>query len=99
MKNKQVEVHGQPVYSHYFQSDCSPKLPERQIKVTKINKKKQEYLTAVQDALALEESDVSSVKSRTVQEVRINLLHCPRNFRVNAEFFKMNMLNPFSFFF
>ena len=62
--------------THYFKSNCSPNFPEKPIKVKKIEEKKQQYLNEVNDALELEGSNISSVKSRTVQEVKIRFMRC-----------------------
>jgi len=65
---------GQVVFTHYFESKCSPEFPP--IKVKKIEEKKLAYLNEVRDALELEVSDISSVKSRTVKEVKIRFMRC-----------------------
>ena len=64
------------MFTHYFESKCSPEFPEKKIKVTKIEEKKQEYLKDAKDALELQESNISSVKSRAVQEVKIRFMRC-----------------------
>ena len=72
---------GQVVFSHYFPR---PKFPATPIKVKKIEEKKKEHLAEIQSALDLGEPQVSSMKSRAVQEVT-NTFHQMRHQRLGPK--------------
>ena len=59
------------VYTHYFESKCNPEFPKKQVIVKEIERKKKEYLKDVKNTLELEQSKISSVKSRAIKEVKI----------------------------